>query len=448
MKKLLLAVLCAAFPLALAAQQNWKAVTRYDKQAAKTKLTELLSEYVTFDTQAETNAQKIPSSKGQTSFAKKLAKDLKRLGAQNVRVEKNGIVTASVPATSSQPLPALAFIAHLDTTPALSGKGVKAQVHAKYNGGDIVISADKNLRLTQYNSPQLLTARTHDLVTASGNTVLGADAKGGAAILLTYADYLLGNPSIAHGPVKIVFLPDGLNGRGAQALDTSVLGADYAFALNSGNLGEYIPENFNTRYFTAVFDGKRDSSVGHAMYSDFADNLLMAADFHTLLPRQYRPETTAGRNGFIWINDIAHEGNRSVVKGEIHAFTEQEMKTLSDLVTQSFNTVKSLYPKKKGAELSFQDGSKNILTVLPPQMLTQLQNAMQKEEITPVPAANRNDGGYPAVLNTKGLPTVTVFNGTFHAGSETEYADIDVMEAALRTLLTLTADWPAPQSAQ
>lgn len=447
MRKLLLAALCAVLPVTLCAQQNWKAVLRYDKQDAKAKLTEYLTEYVTYDTQAGADFSKVPSSKGQTAFAKKLAKDLKRIGAQNVETSKSGVVTADIPATSAQPLPALAFAARMDTTPALSGKDVKAQVHAKYNGGDIVINPSSNLRLTQYNSPQLLSARTHDIITASGGTVLGADPKAGAAILLAYADYLLGNPSIMHGPVKLIFVPDGLNGRGAQTLETTQLGADYAFVLGAGNMGEYIADNFNSRSFTAVFEGKRDTDIGQAMYSDFSDNLLMAADFHTLLPRQSRPETTAAERGFIWINDITHEGNRSVVKGEIQTFSDQEMQQLEAAVTQAFNTVKSLYPKRKGGELSFADGIKNLRASLPAQMPAQLQSAMQAEDITPVSAPHRGNGGLAAALTVKGLPAMTLFNGAFHPAADTEYADVDVMEASLRTLLTLTVSWP-PQHAE
>ena len=443
MKKSLLFALCTLLPLAAAAQQNWKAVTRYDKQDAKTKLTEKLTDYVTYDTQAGTDTDKVPSSKGQTAFAKKLAKDLKRIGAQNVTVSKNGAVTADIPSTSANTLPTLLFAAPMDTTPALSGKDVKPQVHAKYNGGDIVINPQSNVRLTQYNSPQLMSARTHDLITASGGTVLGADAKAGAAVLLTYADYLLGNTSVAHGPVKLLFIPDTLNGRGTDALQPAGLGADYAFVLGAGNTGEYTSENFNVRYFTAVFEGDRTQDPGNAMYSDFADNLLMAADFHTLLPRQRRPETTAGNRGFIWVNDITHNGNTSTVKGEIHAFTDQELQELTDLVNQSFNTVKSLYPKRKSEKLTFTDGAKNLRPSLPPQMPAQLQEAMQKEEITPVPVPRRDPGGPAAALTAGGLPAIGLFNGSFNSGTELEYADADVMEAALRTLLTLTADWPA-----
>ncbi|MBR2504937.1 MAG: hypothetical protein IKB61_03240, partial [Elusimicrobiaceae bacterium] len=174
MKKWLTAFICAALPVAAVAQQNWKAVMRYDKQSAKTALTERLSKYVTYDTTADANSGKVPSSKGQISFGKVLAKELKNIGAKNVKISKTGIVTAEIPATTTKPTPTIAFLAHMDTSASSSGKNVIPQLHSKYRGGDIIINQAQNLRLTEYNSPQLLRARGHDIMTASGGTLLGA----------------------------------------------------------------------------------------------------------------------------------------------------------------------------------------------------------------------------------------------------------------------------------
>lgn len=420
---------------------------RYDKQTAKADLTERLTKYVTYDTQSDPQAAKVPSTKGQLLFAKALAKELKNIGAKNVQISKTGIVTADIPSTTSKPAPTIAFLAHMDTSVDAPGKNVKPQVHAKYNGGDIVIDKEKNLRLTEYNSPQLLDARGHDIITASGGTLLGADDKAGVAILMTMADYLIGNPSIEHGPVKIVFTPDEEVRTGTLTLDIDALGADYAYTIDGENLGEIVVENFNGRSFTAVFEGLRGVHAGHAMNSAFCDNILMASDFHTLLPRQRRPETTSNRRGFIWVTSIATEGDRSTVQGSIRAFTPQEMDELSTLVTQAFNTVKSMNPKRTGAELSFKDQFKNAKEVIPAQVVSLLESAMRAEEINPKHIALR--GGTDAVtLSFRGLPAVDVFAGMFNIHSELEYADADVMEASLRTLLTTVSLWakePKPE---
>lgn len=447
MKKFLLAVLCAALPLGAAAQQNWKAVMRYDKQDAKAKLTERLTKYVTYDTQSDPNAAQVPSTKGQLAFAKTLAKELKSIGAKNVQISKTAVVTADIPATTAKPAPAVAFLAHMDTSDAAPGKNVKPQVHAKYNGGDIVINKEKNLRLTEYNSPQLLDARGHDIITASGGTLLGADDKAGIAVIMTMADYLLGNPGIEHGPLKIAFTPDEEIGTGVNTLDVPAFGADYAYTVDGMNLGEIVTENFSARSFEAVFEGNRAAHPGEAMNSPFADNLLMASDFHTLLPRHRRPETTSGRRGYIWVYAINHEGDRSSVKGGIRSFTQEEMDDLSNQVTQAFNTVKAMNPKLVKAELTFKNGYKNPKEIIPAQLISQLEKAMRAEDVTPKRIAARG-GTDAARLSFNGLPAIDIFSGMFNMHGELEYADVDVMEASLRTLLSAAVHWtgqPKPE---
>lgn len=446
MKKTCTVLFALLLPLCAAAQQNWKAIMRYDKQSAKTALADRLTKYAAYDTQANPAADKVPSSKGQSAFAKALAKELKNIGAANVKTAKNGTVTADLAATTAKPSATIAFIAYLDTTPLLSAKDVRPQTFAKYNGGDIVINAQKNIRLTEYNSPQLLDARSHDLITASGDTVLGADPKAGIAIIMTMADYLLGNPSIEHGPIKIVFVPDHATGRGLAELDIASLGADYAYIVNGSNLGEMVTENFNSRTFTAVFEGNRTADLGQAMNSAYADNLLMASDFHTLLPRQRRPETTADRRGFILVENITTQGNRSEITGIVRAFSQEEMQELSRLVTQSFNTVKAMNPKATASQLTWQEGFKNAKDLIAPQAVAQLQNALQQEDITPKPQAERGPNA-AAALTERGLPSISVFSGVFHPGSVLEYADTDIMEASLRSLLSLANGW-AGQTAQ
>ena len=446
MRKICTVLAVLLLPLCAAAQQNWKAIMRYDKQAAKTALADRLTKYAAYDTQADPAADKVPSSKGQTAFAKALAKELKNIGASNVKTAKNAIVTADIAPTTAKPSAAIAFIAYLDTTPLLSAKNVQPKTIAKYNGGDIVINAQKNIRLTEYNSPQLLDARSHDLITASGDTVLGADPKAGIAVIMTLADYLLGHPSIEHGPIKIVFIPDHASGRGPAELDIASLGADYAYIVNGANLGEIVTENFSSRAFNAVFEGNRNADLGQAMNSAYADNLLMASDFHTLLPRQRRPETTADRRGFILVENITTQGNRSEVSGIVRAFSQEEMQELARLVTQAFNTVKAMNPKAGPMQLTWQDEFKNAKELIAPQVITQMQNALRQEDITPKPLAQRGPNA-AALLTERGLPSVSVFCGVFHPNSILEYADTDIMEASLRSLISLANGW-AGQPAQ
>lgn len=440
MKKLLIAAgLCLALPLCAAAQ-DWKSAAKYNRLEAKEKLTKRFTEYVQFDTQSDENAPSVPSTKGQKVFAKALAKELKKLGAANVNVDEYSIVTAEIPATSKKPSPVIAFVAHMDTAAEVSGKNVKPQVHKNYQGKDIIVNADKKMVLSYANSPQLSEATGHDIITASGGTLLGADDKTGVAIIMTMAEYLLNNPAIEHGLIKIAFTPDEEIGTGVEKLDVAKFGADYAYTVDGGNQGEMVTENFNAKGFVAEFHGNRGAHTGQAMYSDFADNTLMSADFRTLLPRMNRPETTGGRTGFIYPDVITESGNTSRVTGLIRAFTDEEMNQLVAQTQQAFNAVKAMYPKAKGMTLTFKDQYKNMKSVTPEHVVALAEKAMQQEDIKPVRTAARG-GTDGATLAQAGLPAPDIFAGMFNFHSELEYADVDVMEASLRTLIRLSTLW-------
>ena len=442
MKKIAFLVASAVtvlLPLAVYAQ-DWKVLSHYDKASVKKQLTERFTKYVTFDTQASETASSTPSTPGQLKFAKELAKELKKNGAQKVQVSKYGIVTAEIPSNSNKNSPVIGFLSHLDTAAEIPGKNVKPQVHAKYNGGDIVINAEKKLVLNTSNAPQLLRARGHDIITASGGTLLGADDKTGVAILMTLVQFLYDYPAVEHGTLKIAFTPDEEIGTGITHFDKTSFGADYAYTLDGGNLGELTNETFNAKSFTAVFEGNRTAHPGSAMNSPFADNVLMASDFHTLLPRHKRPETTSGRKGFILVDAITTQGNRTEVKGIIRAFTDAEMNELVAEVKQAFNTVKSINYKGTGFNLKFIDQYKNMKASLPGNVVQLAVTAMKQEEITPHITAARG-GTDGAQLSVQGLPTPDIFSGQFNIHSELEYADVDIMEASFRTLMRLITLW-------
>ena len=443
------ALAAAAFlPLTATAQEmDWKSVTRYDKAEAKKQLTERFTKYVTFDTQSSDQTDKVPSTDGQTKFAKTLVKELKKNGAENVKLDKNGIVTAEIPSNSVRNTPTVAFLAHMDTALEVSGKDVKPQVHTNYQGGDIVINAERKLVLNPGNSPQLVRARSHDIITASGGTLLGADDKTGIAIIMTMVQYLNDHPELQHGTIKIAFTPDEETGAGVEKFDVASFGADYAYTLDGGDLGQLTNETFNAKAFTAVFEGLRAVHPGAAMNSAFSDNVLMASDFHTLLPRHRRPETTSDRRGFILVDSITTQGDKTEVKGIIRAFTDEEMQELVNEVTRSFNTVKGMNYKGKNFELTFTDQYKNMKSVLPEQAVSLAQLAMKGEDITPVLTAARG-GTDGSSLSYMGLPTPDLFSGQYNIHSELEYADVDVMEASLRTVLRLISLWNMQQLSQ
>lgn len=442
MRKLIqLAALSGALLLplgALAQETDWKVLSRYQKAPIKKQLTDRLTDYARVDTQAGFSS-KVPSTAGQLKLAKMLAKELKKNGAVNVKTDKYGIVTAEIASNLNKPAPVLAFIAHLDTPPAISAQNVKPQLHTNYNGGTIVINAEKKLSLDPYMAPQLLRARGHDIITASGDTLLGADGKAGVAILLTMTQYFYDHPQIPHGTIKLVFTPDSTTGNGIRRLDTAALGADYAYTLDAGELGQLVDETVTAKTFTAVFEGDRTAELGSAIAAPFSDNVLMASDFHTLLPRHKRPETTANRNGFIYVSDISTQANRSEVRGVIRAFSDEEMAILTQEVTVAFNTVKRMNYKGKNFSLSFADQEKNIKKAISPAALRLAQEAFSQEEVTAHRTAVRHAPD-AARLAEKGLPAVGLFTGYYLSGLQ-EYADVDVMEAAFRSVMRITSLW-------
>lgn len=440
MRKLALVLTLALLSVSAAAQNlDWKSSTHYKKADAKAQLIERFNKYVTFDTQADHKAGKVPSTAGQLKLAKELAKELKKYGAQNVKVDKYGIVTAEIEANSKRKSPVIGFLAHLDTGEEISGKDVVPQVHKNYKGGDIVINAQKNIAINPENSPQLARAYGHDIITASGGTLLGADDKAGIAILMTAVEYLDKHPELAHGTVKIAFTPDEEIGAGIEKFDIPAFGAQYAYTLDGGEMGALTDETFNARKFNIIFTGNRAVHPGYAMNSPFTDNILMASDFHTLLPRISRPETTSGRKGYIYVDNISTQGDRTEITGIIRAFTDEETEQLTAQLQQAFKTTKALYPRAQ-AQIDVQDEYKNMKTALPAQVVTLATQAMKAEDISPVLRAARG-GTDGAVLSLAGLPTPDIFAGQFNIHSEREYADADVMEASLRTVLRLISLW-------
>lgn len=447
-KKILPALLSAGLMLGpvCAHGQDWKVLTRYEKAPIKEQLTERFLKYVKVDTQSNADTDQVPSTKGQKQLAKQLAKELKKYGAQDVKVNEYSIVTGLLPSNIKKAVPSIAFLAHMDTAPEISGKDVQPRVISKYDGKDIVINAERNLVLNSYTAPLLTKAHGHDLIVASGGTLLGADDKTGIAIIMTMVQYLYDHPEISHGPITIIFTPDEETGAGIEKLDIASLGVDYAYTVDGEDQGELMTENFNAKAFTAVFTGNRAVHPGAAQNSAFADNLLMASDFHTLLPRQQRPETTADKRGFIYVDEISTQGDVTTVKGIIRAFTDEEFNSLTSTVQNAFNTVKAMNLRAKAATLEFKDEYKNMKSSLPPAMLTLTKTAMQAEEITPkeISARGGTDG---ATLAAAGIPTPDIFAGMYNIHSELEYADVDVMEASFRTLMRLTSLWAQQNAA-
>lgn len=407
-------------PLALFAQNlDWKAAASYTKSPAKEALSTRLTDYTEQDTNTANNQQK---------FAKNLVKELRSYGWSATQ-EKNGLVWLTIPTNVKADIPEVLFVARTDDT----ATHVVAQLHKNYKGGEVTIQQDPRVALDTYNSPQLTRAYGHDLMTASGKSALGAGTKSGVAIAMQIAQFLDKYPALSHGPVALAFAP------GEEALKTLAAkkaNTPYVYTLEGTERGEITDQIFTVKRFFISFDGNRRIPVGQANNSAFTDNLLIASDFHSLLPRANRPETTSGERGFIYVDKIAHQADHTDISGVVQAFSKQEVDRLSAEVTRAFNTTKAMYNKATNFSLTWKEEQKNIHDVLPQPPLLLAEQAMRTEEITPKRTAARTQTT-SAFLTANGLPAYALFTGHYNDHTDREYADIDEMEDALRTAMQL-----------
>ena len=422
MNKLYGAVACVAalcLPIFVQAQDlEWKTVTKYNKAETKKQLTDRFTKYVTFDTQSNDQTDKVPSTPGQVKLAKALAKELKKYGAKNVKIDAHAIVTGEIPSTSANDSPVVAFIAHMDTALEVSGKDVQPQVHKNYQGGDIVINAEKKLVINPANSPQLSRARGHDIITASGGTLLGADDKTGIAVIMTMVQYLYDHPELEHGLIKVAFTPDEEVGTGAGKMDVATFGADYAYTLDGDTEGEIQYENFNACSAKVIFQGVNvhPGSSKNTMINA----ALVAMEFDSMLPSADTPRNTADYQGFFHLcsmkGDVSQAELQYIVRDHDAASFEIRQKTLTN-ITEILN-------EKWGegtVTLTITQQYRNMKEIIDPcpWLITLAEDACRACGVTPLilPIRGGTDG---CQLSFMGLPCPNLGTGghAFHGPYE------------------------------
>ena len=253
-------------------------------------LTERFLKYVSFTTTSDENTGMTPSTPGQMVFANYLVEELKQIGLQDVEVDKNGYVMATLPANVSDKIPTVGFIAHLDTSPDMSGKHVKPEIIKHYDGNDILLNVDKAIVLSTEQFPELLQYKGQDLIVTDGTTLLGADDKAGIAEIVSAMEYLVRHPEMKHGKVRIAFTPDEEIGQGASLFDVKKFGAEWAYTLDGGEIGELEYENFNAASAKVTFHG-RNVHPGYAN-NKMINSMLVAQQFAAMLPQRETPEHT------------------------------------------------------------------------------------------------------------------------------------------------------------
>ena len=393
--------------------------------------------YVQIDTQSKEDQPSVPSTKKQFDLARLLAEELTALGAQQVRVSENAIVYARIPGNlpDNSRVPVLGFIAHIDTSPEVTGSNVRPIIHTNYQGGNIVLPNDRSQVITVAKNPVLKELIGDDLITADGTTLLGSDDKAGCAAILTLVDLLRQNPQIRHGTLALAFTPDEEVGGGIEKFDLKEFGAQYAYTVDGESLGEISNETWNARAATVTFHGK-NTHPGTAK-GVMINSIPAAADFIARFPADMLPETTAGRIGFVHPYTGTLEVEKSSLKILLRDFQtsgleekEARLRAMVKQTEQKFPAVKITLTIKESYK-NMKEGLKNH-----PQLIDYAMEAARRAALTPRLHAIRG-GTDGAKLTFAGLPCPDIFTGGQNFHGKLEFNSRRGLEKTAETLAHL-----------
>lgn len=402
---------------------------------------ERLMRYVQIDTSADPNSTSFPSSEIQKNLGRLLVEELKELGIADAEMDEWGYVFATIPNnTGNDSLPTICFCAHMDTAPDCSGTNVKPILHKNYDGAPITLPDDTSQVITTEQHPYLKEKIGDDLITASGLTLLGADDKAGISIIMDFAQYIVENPDIPHPAIRILFTPDEEVGRGVDKLDMEKLNADFGYTLDGGTVGSLEDESFSA-------DGVTVTVQGIAAHPGYAKNkmvnaLKVVSEFVASLPKDsWSPETTSGREGFVHPHTISggmEEASVSfIIRDHITAKLAEYEDRLKDLLVGTLSNYPQLH-----YTFVVKEQYRNMKEVIKevPFVTDYAIKAMEQAGVTPKPTIIRG-GTDGSRLSFMGLPCPNIFTGEMAIHSRHEYASVQDMEAATKTLVELVQIW-------
>jgi tripeptide aminopeptidase len=395
--------------------------------------------YVKYDTQSDEESTSFPSSEKQKKLSVDLAKELKKMGLKDAAMDKWGYVMATLPSNTKKKVPSVAFIAHVDTSPAVTGKNVKPVIHKKYKGGDIklpnggwVIKAKEN--------PDLKNMKGYDIITTDGSTLLGADNKAGVAEIMDAVNYFLKHPEVKHGTVKICFTPDEEVGRGTEKIDLKKLGAKYGYTVDGSSRGEVESETFSADGVVIKFIGK-NIHPGYAK-NQMINSIKIASTFIESLPKKsLSPETTEKRQGYVHCTNINGLEETTTLKFIIRDFETPKLKVYEKLLEQLAKKTVAKFPGSK-YEFKVVEQYRNMWEILKkhPQVTKFAAQAMKNLGIKPImtPIRGGTDGSR---LSFMGLPTPNIFAGEHSFHSQLEWVAVQDMEMAVKVIVELAQIW-------
>jgi tripeptide aminopeptidase len=396
--------------------------------------------YVTFDTRSDERSGTSPSTRGQLVFLEQLAGELRALGLTAVDLDPRGVLMATVPATAGTDAPPIGFIAHVDTSPEMSGAGVRPIVHENYDGRDLVLPEEPGAVLRLEEIPALAGALGHDVITASGSTLLGADDKAGVAEIVAAAEHLMAHPDAPHGPIRIAFTSDEEIGLGTRHFDVAKFGACCAYTLDGGSRGEIETESFSADAVTATFRGF-NTHPGYGK-GTLVNALKMAAAFVSALPRdRVSPETTDGYDGFVHPYMMDAGVDRASVKLIVRDFRTGRLKEREAWLERLARETVASFPGGS-VELAIEEQYRNMKEALDrhPAVVECAREAIRRAGLEPIsqPIRGGTDG---SKLSFMGLPTPNLFAGQHNFHSRLEWVSAQDMEKAVEVIAHLCRVW-------
>lgn len=395
--------------------------------------------YVTVDTESDPNSDTTPSTAKQWDLANKLVDELRAIGLEDVTIDENAYIMATLPSNVAHNVPVIGFVSHFDTTPDFTGANVKPQIIQSYDGGDILLNAEQNIVLSPNYFKDLLQYKGQTIITTDGTTLLGADDKAGITEIVTAMEYLIQHPEIKHGKIRIGFTPDEEIGRGAHKFDVAKFGADWAYTMDGSQIGELEYENFNAAGAKVIFRGK-SVHPGYAK-GKMINSMLIANSFISTLPKEEVPEKTKGYEGFFHVTGITGSIEQTTVQLIIRDHDLKSFKKRKKMLKNIVGKINRKFKKQFGtdiAELEIKDQYFNMREKVEPvfHIVKIAEKAMKKVGIKPIikPIRGGTDGSQ---LSYMGLPCPNIFAGGHNFHGKYEYVPVESMVKAIEVIVKI-----------
>jgi tripeptide aminopeptidase len=401
----------------------------------KQRLIDRFISYVTVDTESDPTSNTTPSTAKQWDLANALVKELKEIGLEDVSIDQNAYIMATLPSNINKKVPTIGFISHFDTTPDFTGAHVKPQIIENYNGEDIVLNKEQNIVLSPSYFEDLLQYKGQTLITTDGTTLLGADDKAGIAEIVSAMEYLINHPEIKHGPIRVGFTPDEEIGRGAHKFDVKKFGAEWAYTMDGSRIGELEYENFNAAGAVVTIQGK----IVHPGYAKgkMINSQYIATEYIHAIPRDETPEKTEGREGFYHLYSIKGKVEETILQyiirdhdSAIFEDRKKYMQTQVDLLNKKYG--------REVASIEIKDQYYNMREKIAPVMhiVDIAEEAMKLANITPIikPIRGGTDGSQ---LSYMGLPCPNIFAGGHNFHGRYEYVPVESMQKAIEVIINI-----------